>query len=132
MILSSEILCAVYEAIATDPDVVLTGVPVYNHVPQDHPLPIIAVRWSIGREFNTKDSHGFVGIIIVDMWSNQHGDKEVLDVLGAVDAALHRADLTIAGGPQSVKITNTGGSVNPVSDGSAHHGQLTYDHFVTN
>lgn len=110
--------------------IALVGTSIYNHVPQDKAFPYIKCRWSNPSEWDTKDSEGFDGDLVVDIWSKEKGDLPVLVILDAVHEALHNKPFTPVVGQGLLLQFRTGTNfVEP--DGVTHHGVAFYRYIVT-
>ena len=65
---------------------------VWNNVPQDTAYPFVELQWDQVGQWDTKTEHGVVGNYVIQGVSNQHGDKECLEIMQAVDNALHNKE----------------------------------------
>jgi hypothetical protein len=99
---------------------------VFNHVPQDEPLPYVRVLWAPSQEWDTKGSLGFRGEIQVDCWTEQHGDAQALSMIDICRALLQDTPLTITGG-QNILLRYLSASIVEQPDGVTHRGLCTYD-----
>jgi hypothetical protein len=103
---------------------------VHNHLPQDCDLPRVRVRWQDCKEWDTKDSDGWQGDIVVDTWSAERGDKAVLDLADIVDDALHDHSLAVATG-QAILCQHVEASAFTEPDGLTHHTTSRFRCIVT-
>lgn len=96
----SEILKEAFETLNADAALValLGGTFVFNHVPQDHIQPYIALIWQANVNWDTKDSDGFDGSLNHEVVSTHHGDRDVLKIVDAIRAAYKAAPLVLASG----------------------------------
>ena len=104
------------------------GQRIYSHIPQDtDPEPTIRVSLSAS-EWDTKQTNGEDQIIQVDIWSDQHGDKEVLQIKDRVHVLLHARPFEglVA---QSLIIYRVGWRTTIESD--SHHCVITFRHIAT-
>lgn len=65
--------------------------------PQDRVFPYIAFGEMIGRPFETAEGGGRDIVLTLRIFSRYAGMKEVRQIMNAVSAALHGADVSIAG-----------------------------------
>lgn len=93
---------------------------VHNHLPQECDLPRVRVRWQDCTEWDTKDSDGWEGDIVVDAWTSERGDKAVLEIADIVDDALHGYNLGMSFG-QNILCRHTTFAVFTEPDGITHH-----------
>lgn len=91
---------AIYATLRADAGVkAVVGDParVYDHVPQSPTFPFIVIGEATALDESTMGTFGQVHTVDVDSWSRARGMKEVKGVQTAVQAALHRATLTVTG-----------------------------------
>jgi hypothetical protein len=87
---NADVLAAAFARLDTFPALRarIGGGRVHNHLPQECDLPRVRVRWQDCKEWDTKDSDGWQGDIVVDTWSAERGDKVVLELADIIDDAL--------------------------------------------
>jgi len=71
------------------------AVPVYDNVPQDSAYPYICFDEQLSVEADYLASRKDERSFYVSVWSNQPGKKQVLEIMGSIDALLHRKRLTL-------------------------------------
>jgi len=113
----------------------LVGTRIYNHIPQNSTqfagtFPYMLVRWDNASQWDTKDSQGFDGEIRVDAWTENQGDKDILQIVDAVNSALHNNELTLTAGENLIlRYENATYFTEP--DGVAHHSVNVFRCVVT-
>lgn len=91
---------AVYAALVADAGVqALLGTPprVYDFVPDDATFPYVAFGAAHIAPDDGKLESAFEHILTLDIFSRYRGAKEAKEILQAVYAALHRAELSTSG-----------------------------------
>ena len=109
----------------------LVSTRIYNHVPQDEPFPFVRARWGSESEWDTKDSQGFSGSLIIDIWVEVHGDSSMLFIKDAIYLALHEIPFSPTTG-QGVCLRYSNGDSFVEPDGVSHHGVMNFNYIVTN
>jgi hypothetical protein len=74
----------------------LTG-RVYDQVPESASFPFVSLGSIIEFPDDAHDAQGLTSMVTVHIWSKAPGNGEVFDLFAAVDAALDRVPLTVAG-----------------------------------
>lgn len=127
----SEVLHTIYEVLTEDQTLKsMVSNRIYNHVPQDTQLPFIRFRWEQAGEWDTKDSAGFDGFIVIDIWSDHRGDKQALDIADRIDSLLHLSPLELSIG-QSLILRHDFRDSFVEPDGLTHHTVSRFQHIVT-
>lgn len=108
------------------------GNRIYNHLPQEVPLPAMRVRWSDAAEWDTKDSDGLEGWLFADIWTNDRGDKVPLTIADMVTNLLHLQPLTLSDGAQSLLLRREFSNTFTEPDGLIHHTAIRFRHIATN
>jgi hypothetical protein len=118
----SEILRLAFARLDTFPALVskIGAGRVHNHLPQECDLPRVRVRWQDCTEWDTKDSDGWEGDIVVDVWTAERGDKLGLEISDIIDDALHEYQIPSVSG-QSITSRHTTFSAFTEPDGITHH-----------
>lgn len=106
------------------------GNRVYNHLPQETPLPAIRVRWSQANEWDTKDSDGVDGYLFLDVWSNERGDKEVSTIADMLVNLFHLQPLSLPAA-QSLILRRDFYDTFTEPDGLTHHAVVRLHHIAT-
>lgn len=80
----------------------LSGISVVDHVPQppdtgSQPFPYIVIGDDSFGAWDTDDSVGMDGEVVIHVWSRERGKKQVKTIQGHIYAALHRHELSISG-----------------------------------
>jgi hypothetical protein len=103
---------------------------IFNHVPQDTPLPVLRFRWDQVGEFDTKDSAGWDGNIQIDVWTDYRGDREQAIILDRLDEILHLQPFVMSSG-QSLLLRHDFVNNFTEPDGITHHATIRYRHVAT-
>ena len=102
-----------------------------NHLPQDRPMPYIRYRYDPGSDWSQKDSAGLDGTIIIDLWTDQHGDKHLLQMMTEIHRVLY--NLPFAGTTQqSLLLQFDSSTFFYEPDGVTHHGVMNFRYILTN
>lgn len=80
----------------------LNGAPslagrVYDKVPEPAPYPFVTIGNILELADDTHDAQGLSSSVTIHVWSMAPGSSEIYDMFSAVDAALDRVPLTVAG-----------------------------------
>lgn len=126
----AEILALAYARAAADTGPgglmpMLTG-GLFNHVPQDEPLPCARVRWEDAGEFDTKDSDGFDGVIAFDVWTDHRGDKKALQIQDRLDVLFQNASLSLTSPAMSIVLQHSMFHSFTEPDGLTHHAVVKF------
>lgn len=113
------------------PFMTLMSNQVYNHVPQESALPLCRVRWGQAGEWDTKDSDGVDGFLIVDVWTSTRGDKISLQAADMIIAMLHLQPLALSDS-QSLILRRDFMDAFVEPDGLTHHTSIRFHHIATN
>lgn len=133
-----EILTAYYAVLSTD--TILVGLlggtigsdpKIYNHLPQDLPLPAVRVRWSEVNEWDKKDSAGFEGFFTVDSWCSTYGDKGLLSIADRIETLTHLQNLTLTTCQSLILRHERPLRTMLEPDGLTHHGVQVFRHVAT-
>jgi hypothetical protein len=73
----------------------VTGV--YDEVPEGAVLPYVSIGSITETADDAHDHQGLDTLIVVHVWSDYPGNAEAADIFAAVDAALDRVPLIVAG-----------------------------------
>lgn len=112
------------------PLMAMVGNRIFNHIPQDDPLPCIRFRCEQFGEWDTKDSAGHDGFLVIDIWSDHRGDKQAQEIGDAVNALLHLSDLATTTS-QSLLLRHDFADSFVEPDGLTHHTVLRFRYIVT-
>lgn len=104
---------------------------VFNHIPQEQPLPCCRVRWSQAGEWDTKDSDGVEGYLFVDIWTDHRGDKVALEAADMALALFQLQPLALTSG-QSLYLRHDFTDTFTEPDGLTHHTVVRFRHIATN
>lgn len=105
----------------------LVGTKVYNNVPKDTPAPYLRIQWAEAVDIDDKSDQFTQGTLSFDYWTEQRGDKEVLDMMDYINSAFDRTPLVLTAGSTNLLITRTGYNTFLESDGLSHHGIITFN-----
>jgi hypothetical protein len=128
----TEILAAAYARLKGSAALAeIVGKSVYNHLPQEEPTPCCRVRWNDTREWDTKDSAGVEGFIVVDVWTDYRGDLLAYQAADIIVALLHLVPLSLPSS-QSLILRRETVAMFTEQDGVTHHTAITFSHIATN
>lgn len=104
----SEPLSAIIDRLRTSAGVtaLISATNITNHRPQTDPdtpsgspadleMPWVRVQFVPGVNLSAKDFQGFEGEFLLDIWTDKHGDKTVLQIASAINQELHNNPLTL-------------------------------------
>lgn len=74
------------------------SVPVYDEPPQGAAYPYVTLNSQAARPDDPLDSRRDERLVYLTVWSSYRGQREVLEIMGALDAVLHRARLPLETG----------------------------------
>jgi hypothetical protein len=96
---SLELQKAVFQTLSADGGLtaLLGGSRIYNDVPRGAALPYVTLGESTVRDWSTGSDEGHEHLLTIAVWSRAYGEREVHQILAAVEAALDDAALTVAG-----------------------------------
>ena len=75
----------------------LGGAKIYNDVPRGAALPYVTIGESTVRDWSTGDDEGHEHLLTILVWSRANGEREVHQIISAVEAVLDQAAPTVAG-----------------------------------
>ena len=101
----------------------IAGGRVYDAVPKNPAMPYVDIgeTQSISEDVQGRD--GVDEFRTVHIWSEYQGQKELLDIAGAIRSALHGKPLTVTGRLALVWVQDLRTMLDP--DGRTQHGVLT-------
>lgn len=96
---SLELQKAVFQTLSVDAGLtgLLGGSRIYNDVPRGAALPYVTLGESTVRDWSTGSDEGHEHLLTISVWSRANGEREVHQILAAVEAALDDAALTVVG-----------------------------------
>jgi hypothetical protein len=100
-------------------------VPVYDHTPQDQPYPFVEYSRTIRTPDNLAASKMSSVQIALTVYSSYRGKKEVATILGAIEAVLDEATLTLDTGA-AVRCDLTRSDIVRDADGVTYMGSALY------
>ncbi len=71
------------------------GVSVYNHVPQNAAYPYVVIDGCEISEIDWITTRHDNIYVYLSVWSQYNGNKQVLDIISAIDTALHNKKLQL-------------------------------------
>lgn len=98
---------------------------VYDQIPEPAPFPYVQIGSITEFPDDTHDAQGLSATVVVHVWSMAPGPSELFDLFAAVDAALDRAPLSVAGFDQ-VYIKHTQHQTVPDPDPRIRHLNASY------
>lgn len=88
---------AVYAALTASPDLMALVSGVFDEVPEPAPYPFVSFGSVTETPDDAHDAQGLLSMVTVHVWSTAPGFSEAYDIFAAVDAALDRVPLAVAG-----------------------------------
>lgn len=125
-----EILKAISDRLNGDQNLKSICPSIFNHVPQEHALPLIRFRHTYASEWDTKDSFGFESSIMIDIWTDYRGDKLSAEISDIIIALFDMNPLILASG-QSLYIRHDLSDFITEGDGLTHHSVLRFRQIST-
>ena len=101
-----------------------------NHMPQDEPLPYIYAHLSNAADWSCKDLVGFEVDVVLDVWTENHGDLQLLQIQALLMTLLNRNTFTLPTG-QNVLLQHSA-SFFLREDDQTHHLSATFRALLTN
>jgi hypothetical protein len=98
---------------------------VYDQIPEPAPFPYVQIGSITEITDDAHDAQGLDAMVVIHTWSMAPGPSEVFDLFAAVDAALDRVSLTVAGFSQ-VFIKHTQHQTIPDPDPRIRHLSASY------
>jgi len=106
-----------------------TVVKVFDPAPQEVTFPYVSLGSEICEPLDTATATGSETAWQIDVWSRKPGAAEAREIMAAIRACLHEADLTVAG-HQFVRGSLLSSRSIPEPDGIGTHGVLLF-RFIT-
>jgi hypothetical protein len=91
------LLTAVYEKLTASSGLMAVVSGVYDEVPENAAFPYVSIGPLIEAPDDVHDRQGLDALLTVHVWSDQPGSAQAADIFAAVDAALDRQPLAVAG-----------------------------------
>lgn len=88
---------AIYQKLMASPDLLLLVSGVYDTVPEPAPHPFVSIGAISELPDDTHDAQGLATSVTLHVWSKAPGSSELFDIFAALDAALDRVPLSVAG-----------------------------------
>jgi len=90
---------AVVERLSGDPDVtaIIGAGRIFDRLISRAEPPYLVLGETVTTDFSTGDGDGAEHRFEIEAWTKQNGRKQAIELADAVRAALHDADLTLAG-----------------------------------
>lgn len=98
--------------------------PVYDAVPQNASYPYVTIDREVKRSADFLASRMDERYLYLAVWSQHQGQKEVKEIIAAIDAALHRQRLTLDSGSVVSCIVQDTDTVRD-ADGKTYMGRVT-------
>jgi hypothetical protein len=99
------------------------SVPVYDHVPQGSAYPYVSMDYQSSSPADFLSSRKDSRTIYLSVWSTYRGQKEVLEIMRDIYAALHEKKLTLSTG-RVAQIRVAGRDTNREPDGVTYMGRV--------
>lgn len=118
---------AVYQRLRSDDALVaiLGSAKIYDDTPQRTEFPYVTFGRSIVRDWATGTEDGHEHILTLHVWSRTAGRKQVLEIISAIEAALHDQELVVVGF-KLVNLRHENSDVRRDPDGDTYHGTVRY------
>lgn len=119
---------AAYGALMADSALqALIGNParLYDSVPPAALFPYVTLGDVVIQDFGTKDQTGFEQALVFHVWSRYRGRKEMKEIMQAIYAVLHRANLSVTGA-SFVNAQFQSAATSLDSDGLTLHGVMRF------
>ncbi|MCI3271024.1 DUF3168 domain-containing protein [Streptomyces cylindrosporus] len=88
---------AVYAKLTASPALLALVSGVYDEVPEPAPYPYVSIGSITEVPDDAHDRQGLEATIVLHVWSKSPGFAQAYDIFAALDAALDRASLAVAG-----------------------------------
>jgi hypothetical protein len=107
----------------------IVGTKIYNNVPKNTSPPYLRVQWSEAQDMEDKtaNSQFISGTLSFDFWTENFGDKDVLDMMNHLTDEFHLSPLTLTQGSTNLLITREGYNTFLEGDGLSRHGVITFN-----
>lgn len=90
---------AIHAALTDDPALtaLLGGAHVYDHVPRGTSFPYVTFGWSTERDWSTGSEPGHEHIVVLHVWSQARGRRQIQAIVSVIRARLHAQALALDG-----------------------------------
>jgi hypothetical protein len=105
----------------------LVGTKIYNHIDKDESPPYLRVQWSSVEQLEDKSNRFSSGELTFDYWTEEDGDKTVLQMLDYLHDEFDNQVLALTQGSTNLLCTCTGYNTFLEGDGLSHHGIITFN-----
>jgi hypothetical protein len=124
---SWELQKAVFARLQADGPLVglIGGSRIYNDVPRGAPLPYVTIGETTVRDWSTGTDEGHEHLLTVAVWSRANGEREVHQIVAAVEAVLDDADLAMSG-VRLVNLRHEFSEVRRDADGETSRGLVRF------
>lgn len=118
---------SIYSALTGNAELtgLLGGAKVYDDVPRGTDFPYLVFGQSAARDWSTGSDEGCEHIVALNAWSKGSGRKQVHAILGAVEAALDGAALTLDG-YRLVNLRHEASEARRDTDGETYYGTVRF------
>jgi hypothetical protein len=129
--LQSEFLTRLFERLTTTASLTakVPAARILNNIPEQEDKrmdkPYVHFMIASAGDFGAKNEIGYENEVQIDVYSEERGDKEVLEIMDVIVAALHNIPLVVASG-QDVLFQFAGQMLDTDPDGILHHGILRF------
>ena len=131
MIVTSQILSAIQTALTGDATLtaIVPAANIGNHLKDEISFPHIVYGLE-AEDAGVKGQTAYIFTLVVDVWSDYRGEKQVWQIHDAITAVLDRTPISIASGTNTfLKFSSI--SVDTEGDGRTRHGTISYTLMVT-
>ena len=107
-----------------------TGREVHGSTPKNEKFPYISLGNKSAKDWSEKSTSGQRVFFTVDIWSQYHGDKEILGINDEIIQALTRAPLDLGGRFNAVCENFDDNKIIDDLDGKTRHGIITFEYLI--
>lgn len=124
----SDILTKAVERALADSNISsVVGTKVYNNVPKDTQPPYLRIQWGDVESVPDKSNLFASGTLTFDFWTEEDGDKQVLDMIDYITTAFDRIPLVLTEGSTNLLMLREGYNTFLEGDGVSRHGIITFN-----
>ncbi|WP_234329759.1 DUF3168 domain-containing protein [Streptomyces viridochromogenes] len=88
---------AIYQKLTASSALMALATGVFDEVPEDQAFPYVSFGSIVETKDDTHDRQGLFVTVVIHVWSKYPGNREAADIFSALDAALDRQPLAVAG-----------------------------------
>lgn len=88
---------AIYQKLTASSALMSLVSGVFDEVPEDAPYPYVSIGVITETAADAHDRQGLDALVLLHVWSAYEGNRQAADIFAALDAALDRQPLSVAG-----------------------------------